>query len=102
MTNEVLQDIEAAAAPEAIAVIQAIETFNAEMGTNPAEWPANYIPAKLQVLATVTKQFPVLASEEIGALDGAMNSAFSGIVTKLQAVKPATTATGTNSTAPVA
>jgi hypothetical protein len=85
MTDPVIASIESAAAPSAINAIQALQTFVTTMGTDPAKWIVNYLPAKLQLLATLTAQLPQLAAAEVTAVDTAINGALSGLVAKLKA-----------------
>lgn len=89
MTDPIVASIEAAAAPAAINAIQALQTFVTNMGTDPAKWVINYLPAKLQLLATLTAQLPQLEVAEVTAVDTAINAALAGLVTKLKAKETA-------------
>jgi hypothetical protein len=89
VTDPIVASIEAAAAPAAINAIQALQTFVTNMGTDPAKWVINYLPAKLQLLATLTAQLPQLEVAEVTAVDTAINAALAGLVTKLKAKETA-------------
>jgi hypothetical protein len=89
VTDPIVASIESAAAPSAINAIQALQTFVTNMGTDPAKWVINYLPAKLQLLATLTAQLPQLEVAEVTAVDTAINAALAGLVTKLKAKETA-------------
>jgi hypothetical protein len=73
-----------AATPSLIAVLQALQAFIVNLGTDPVQVPAKF-PGAVQVLiGTVEMQFPALASSELGALDTDINSKIAGWITKLQ------------------
>lgn len=76
--------IVAAAAPSAIAVLQALQSFLANLGTDPAQVPVKF-PGALQVfLGSVELQAPALATSELSALQSVANSKISGWITALQ------------------
>jgi len=72
-----------AAAPELIAMIKALQQFNADMGPNPAMWPANYPGAKLKETGAIMLQVPALATAEGGAGLTALNNVYASWITKL-------------------
>lgn len=78
-----------AAAPVLITAIQALQQFEADMGTNPLEWGPNYTGAKLKLMGTLALQLPALANAEGGALSGFISSTTSSWITKLKAVAAA-------------
>lgn len=79
MTDPVLQ----AAAPELIAIVKALQAFNAAMGADPAKWALNYPGAQLILTGTVLQQVPLLATAEGGAGMSALNNVYAGWITKL-------------------
>lgn len=76
-----------AAAPALIVALQALQTFEADMGANPLAWVANYPGAKLKLLGALALQLPQIATAEGGALESLINTTTSGWITKLQALK---------------
>lgn len=79
-----------AAAPSLIAVLQALQQFETDMGPNPLQWVANYPGAKLKLLGNVSLQLPALATAEGGALENLINQQTASWITQLQALsKPA-------------
>lgn len=77
---------EAAAAPSLIAVLTALQTFNANMGTDPTKWAVNF-PGALQVLlGSVELQGPALAQSEASALMSAANTKIASWIASLQKV----------------
>lgn len=75
---------EEAAIPSAIAIIQALQTLNANMGTDPTQWAVKW-PGALQVfLGSVELQGPALASSEASALSSAVNSKLASWLSTLQ------------------
>lgn len=73
-----------AGAPSIIAVLQALQTFVTNLGTDPLQVSVKF-PGALQVLiGSVELQLPVLASAEFGALQTDVNSKIAGWITKLQ------------------
>lgn len=79
-----------AAAPALIAALQAVQQFNTDMGSNPAQWAANYPGASLKLLGTLQLQLPALASAEAGALQTEVNTKIGSAITSLQALLPKT------------
>lgn len=89
MTNPVVTQIESAAAPSLIAVLQAVQTFVSNIGTNPAEVAAKF-PGALQVLVgTIEMQLPSLASAEFTSLQGAVNTRIGSWISSLNALPKA-------------
>jgi hypothetical protein len=77
-----------AAAPALINTIEALQTFVANMGTDPTQYAVKF-PGALQVLlGSVELQLPVLASSEIGALQTAANGKFASWIASLRALTP--------------
>jgi hypothetical protein len=72
-----------AAAPELIAVIKALQAFNAAMGPDPTKWVVNYPGAKLIETGTILQQLPALASAEGGVAINALDSLYAGWIAKL-------------------
>jgi len=76
-----------AAVPALVATLQALQTFMANLGTDPAQVPAK-LPGALQVfLGTVELQFPQLVTSEVGALQTDINTKVNGWITMLQAIQ---------------
>lgn len=73
-----------AATPSLIAVLQALQAFVVNLGTNPAEVAVKFPGAAQVLIGTVEMQFPALASSELGALQTDINSKISGWIGKLQ------------------
>ena len=74
----------AAAAPSLVAVLQALQTFITNLGTDPATVAIKF-PGALQVfLGTVEMQAPTVAAAEITALQTAANSKIAAWITELQ------------------
>jgi hypothetical protein len=74
-----------AAAPELIAILQAIIQFNTNMGANPLMWVTNFPGASLQLQGAVLLQLPALATAEAGALQTIINTHLSTWEAQLQA-----------------
>lgn len=79
MSTPALQAI----APELIAIIKALQAFNAAMGTDPAKWALNFPGAQLILTGTILTQVPLLAEAEAGAGIVALNNVYAGWITKL-------------------
>lgn len=81
--------IVAAAAPSLIPVLQSLQTFITNLGTDPAQVPAKF-PGALQVLiGSVELQLPALAVAEFSALQTDANAKIAGWITSLQAAAAA-------------
>jgi hypothetical protein len=76
----------AAAAPSLIAVLQALQTFVGNLGTDPTQVPAKF-PGALQVLlGSVELQLPALASAEFTTLQSEANTKIAAWIKSLQGV----------------
>jgi hypothetical protein len=75
--------IVSAVAPELIAVIKALQSFNGAMGPNPLLWATNYPGAKLILTGTILQQVPALALSETSFLVTQLDNIYAGWVTKL-------------------
>lgn len=74
-----------AAVPSLVTVLTALQTFIANLGTDPAQVPVKF-PGALQVLlGSVELQLPVLAMAEFGALQADANAKIAAWITSLQA-----------------
>jgi hypothetical protein len=74
-----------AATPELIAVLQAILTFNANIGPDPSKWPLTVPGALTVLLGTVQLQVPALATAEAGAIQAEVNAKVQAWISSLQA-----------------
>lgn len=75
-----------AATPSLIAVLQALQTFITNMGTDPAQLAIKF-PGAVQVLiGTVEMQLPALASSELAAVQTDINTKIGTWITKLKGV----------------
>jgi hypothetical protein len=78
-----------AAVPSLVSVLQALQVFVANLGTDPAQVPVKF-PAALQILlGSVELQLPALASAEFGAVQVAANDKFAAWIKSLQALAAA-------------
>ena len=77
--------IVAAAAPSLIAVLQAVEVFIANIGTDPAQIAIKFPGALTVLLGTIEMQLPGLAASELGALQAAANTKIGTWITSLKA-----------------
>lgn len=82
----------AAAAPSLISVLEAVNQFESDIGTDPAQWPVKVPAAKLKFLGTVGLQLQPLIGAEVLAGEAVINSVTASWITKLQALIPAKTA----------
>ena len=74
-----------AAVPEVVAVLQALQAFVTNLGTDPAQVAIKF-PGALQVLiGQIELQLPVLAVAEFTALQSDVNTKISGWISALQA-----------------
>lgn len=74
-----------AAAPALVAVLEAVQTFVANLGTDPMQIAVKF-PGALQVLlGTIELQVPTLATAELGTLQSEVNTKIAGLITKLKA-----------------
>jgi hypothetical protein len=75
---------QAAAAPALIAVLQALQAFLVNMGTDPLQLAVKF-PGALQVfLGTVEMQLPAVATAELGAVQTAANAKIAALIAELQ------------------
>lgn len=93
MTDPVVTDIEVAAIPTAIAALKAVQQFFVDLGPIGPGMLVTIEPAKLKLLGALGLMLPGLAVAESGALEGIVNTATSGWISKLQTI--ATQATNT-------
>ena len=74
----------AAAAPSLIAVLQALQAFLANIGTDPTQVAIKF-PGALQIfLGTVEMQLPAVATAELGAVQTEANAKIAALIAKLQ------------------
>ncbi len=89
-TPNPLAPMEQAAIPSAIALLQAVQQFIANMGTDPAQWTLKFPGALVALQGAVMLQAPLLANAEGAAVSAQVNDVVAGWITKLQAAqKPA-------------
>ena len=73
-----------AAAPSLIQVLEAVQTFVINLGTDPQQVAAKF-PGALQVLiGTVELQLPSLASAELSTVQGEVNTKIAGWIASLK------------------
>jgi len=74
-----------AAAPSLITALQALQTFIANLGTDPAQVAIKF-PGALQVLlGSLEMELPGLAASEVGAVQTAANAKIAAWIASLQA-----------------
>ena len=89
-TPSPLTPIEQAAIPSAVALLQAVQAFIANMGTDPMQWTIKFPGALVALQGAVMLQAPLLANAEGAAISAQASSTVGGWITKLQAAeKPA-------------
>ena len=89
-TPNPLTPIEQAAIPSVVAVLEAVQAFIANMGTDPALWVGKFPGALVALQGAVMLQAPLLANAEGAAVSAQANSVVAGWITKLKAAeKPA-------------
>jgi hypothetical protein len=89
-TPNPLTPVEQAAIPSAIAILQAVQAFIANMGTDPVLWVAKFPGALVALQGAVMLQAPLLANAEGAAVSAQASATVGGWITKLQAAeKPA-------------
>ena len=86
--KQVLATIEAAAVPTAVAILGAVKTLIANVGTDQSQVAAKWPGALLIFLGSVQLQLPALAQTEFGAGVTAADAALDGLIAKVQAIKP--------------
>lgn len=77
--------LEAAAIPSLLAIIEALQTFNINIGPDPAQWALKVPGAFTVLLGTVQLQLPALAVAEGGALQADINTKLSSWAASLKA-----------------
>lgn len=80
--------ITAAAVPSLILVLEALQTFIANLGTDPAQVPIKFPGAVQVLLGSVELQLPALASAELGSLQTDVNTKITSWIKSLQATAP--------------
>lgn len=88
-TPNPLQQIELAAIPTGIAILQALKAFDAVMGPDPTQWVLKYPGARLVLAGTVANQLLPLLQSEGGVVVGALDAEYGNLITKLQAKQAA-------------
>ena len=81
--------IEVAGAPALIAILQAVQQFNVDMGPDPAKWLLNFPGAQLKMMGSIQLQLPALATAEGALAQSTLNGVLAGWISKLQALVPA-------------
>lgn len=95
--NPIEQAAEQAAIPTAIAVLQALKQFKADLGGDPTKLPLTAGPAFLKFTATVELQAPTLANNEWAAVGSTFDSKVDSWISSLQAKAATATATAQTS-----
>ena len=89
-TQNPLTPIEQAAIPSVVSVLEAVQQFIANMGTDPMQWTVKFPGALVALQGAVMLQAPLLANAEGAAVSAQATSTVGGWITKLQALeKPA-------------
>ena len=89
-TQNPLTPIQQAAIPSVVAVLEAVQAFIANMGTDPMQWTVKFPGALVALQGAVMLQAPLLANAEGAAVSAQVNDVVAGWITKLQAAqKPA-------------
>jgi hypothetical protein len=73
-----------AAIPSLISALQAVNTFIADMGTDPNQLALRFPGAVQKLVGTLELQLPVLATAELSALQSDVQSRISGLIADLQ------------------
>lgn len=90
MATSALTPIEQAAIPSAVALLQAVQAFIANMGTDPMQWTLKFPGALVTLQGAVMLQAPLLANAEGAAVSAQATATVGGWITKLQGLeKPA-------------
>jgi len=74
-----------AAAPAIITALQAVQTFFANLGTDPAQVAVKLPGAAQVLLGTLEMELPGLAASELGAVQSAVNAKIAELINKTQA-----------------
>lgn len=77
--------LEAAAVPSLVNVLQAVQTFVANMGVEPTKWAATFPGALEVLLGQIELQAPGLLSSEAAALQALVNAKLASAISALQA-----------------
>jgi hypothetical protein len=80
---------EQAAIPSAIQIVEALQAFFTNLGTDPTQWAVKLPGAAQVLLGTVELQGPALAIAEAGALGTAVNTKLAAWLSTLQAAQAA-------------
>ena len=89
-TPNPLTPIEQAAIPSAVALLEAVQAFIKNMGTDPLQWTVKFPGALVALQGAVMLQAPLLANAEGAAVSAQANATVAGWISKLQAAeKPA-------------
>ena len=81
--------VEQAAIPTAIVLVEAMQTFVTNLGTDPLQVAIKFPGAAQVFLGTAEMQIPVLASAEFGAAQAAVNTKLAGWLASLKAAQTA-------------
>jgi len=74
--------------PSAVAVLQAVQAFITNLGTDPLQVAVKFPGAAQVFIGTVEMQLPVLAQSEFSALQSDVNTKIEAWITKLKAQTP--------------
>jgi hypothetical protein len=74
----------AAAAPSLIAVLEAVQAFNTNIGSDPTKWALTVPGALTVLLGTIQLQVPTLAASEAATLQGDVNAKLATWIAKLK------------------
>lgn len=74
--------------PSAVAVLQAVQAFITNLGTDPLQVAVKFPGAAQVFIGTVEMQLPVLAQSEFSALQNDVNTKIEAWITKLKAQTP--------------
>ena len=89
MTSAILSDLEKAAIPSAIAVLQAVKVFATNIGNDPTKWALTVTPALAVLIATAQLQVPSLLVGEGAAAVSVVNAQVDALIAKLTAAQAA-------------
>lgn len=85
-----LSSVEQAAIPTAIAALQAVQQFAANMGADPLQWVAKYPGSQLVLLGTLQNLVPSLLVSEGGAIQSVVNNQITSWIGTLKAAQTPT------------
>lgn len=91
-----------AAAPSLIAILQAFQQLNTDMGANPINWAVNWPGASLKFVGAVDLQFPTLATAEVGVVQSDLDTKAASAISYLQGLlaTPAAAQAGSPASSP--